>query len=65
MEDEMMLIDRTKCMYCGACAGTCPTLALVLEETRVRFIPEKCINCGFCETVCPVGAIDLKAEGES
>lgn len=55
-----MKIDRTKCMYCGACVGSCPALALVLEETRVRFIPEKCINCGFCEIVCPVGAIDLK-----
>ncbi|MCK4614439.1 MAG: 4Fe-4S binding protein [Thermoplasmata archaeon] len=60
-----MKIDRTICMYCGACAGTCPTLALVLEEIRVRFIPEKCNNCGMCEMVCPVGAIDLDAEGDA
>ena len=60
-----MNIDRTKCMYCGACVGTCPTLALSLEETRVRFIEEKCIKCGFCEIVCPPGAIDLEAEGEA
>jgi len=52
-------------MYCGACVGTCPTLALILEETRVRFIPEKCTGCGFCEIVCPVGAIDLEPEGEA
>lgn len=59
-----MIIDRTKCMYCGACAGTCPTLSLVLDETRVRYIAETCIHCGFCEKVCPAGAIDLEAEGE-
>ena len=52
-------------MYCGACVGTCPTLALILEETRVHFIEEKCIKCGFCEIVCPPGAIDLEAEGEA
>ena len=57
-----MNIDRTKCLYCGACAGTCPTLALVLDETRVRYIPEKCTKCGFCEIVCPPGAIDLELE---
>ena len=59
-----MKIDSVKCMYCGACAGTCPTLALVLDEVKVRFIPEKCTGCGMCVIVCPVGAIDLNAEGE-
>jgi ferredoxin len=58
-----MEIDRTKCMYCGACVGTCPTLALLLEETRVRYFEAKCIRCGFCEIVCPPGAIDLEGEG--
>ena len=58
-----MEIDRTKCMYCGACVGTCPTLALLLEETRVRYFEEKCTRCGFCEIVGPPGAIDLDGEG--
>ena len=58
-----MVIDRTKCMYCGVCVGTCPTLALLLEETRIRFMSEKCTSCGMGEIVCPVGAIDLEAEG--
>jgi len=53
----MIEIDRNKCMYCGACVGTCPTLALILEETVVRWYEDKCIDCGFCERVCPVGAI--------
>lgn len=60
-----MFIDRTKCMYCGACVGSCPTLALILEETRIRFIEEKCTQCGFCEIVCPIGAIHLDQEGEA
>lgn len=60
-----MEIDRTKCLYCGACVGTCPTLALLLEETRIRYFEEACTRCRACEIVCPVGAIDLNAPGDT
>lgn len=52
-----MKVDRTACMYCGACVGTCPKNAIFLWETRIEF-NENCIECGLCVKVCPVGAIE-------
>ncbi|PJB21962.1 MAG: ferredoxin [Euryarchaeota archaeon CG_4_9_14_3_um_filter_38_12] len=54
-----MKVDKTKCMYCGSCVGTCPENAIFLEETSIVFNDELCIECGLCEKVCPVGAITM------
>ncbi|MCX8174278.1 MAG: 4Fe-4S binding protein [Thermoplasmata archaeon] len=52
-----MRSDKEKCMYCGACVGSCPKNAIYLEETRVVFDEERCVKCRICVRVCPVGAI--------
>ncbi len=51
-----MNVDRTRCMMCGACVGSCAQNAITLHETRIEF-DDKCINCGWCVKACPAGAI--------
>ncbi|MEW5759894.1 MAG: 4Fe-4S binding protein [Candidatus Thermoplasmatota archaeon] len=51
-----MQVDRTICMHCGVCVGSCPFNAVTLHETRIEFEKE-CNNCGLCIKACPVGAI--------
>lgn len=48
-----MRLDRTKCVDCKACEGSCP---MNVEVTKQIDSPE-CIRCGKCKSVCPVGAI--------
>jgi len=56
----LIKIDRNRCIYCGACVGVCPALALVLKETFIEYDKDKCINCGTCMLACPMKAIKLK-----
>ncbi len=53
-------IDRTRCLLCGACVGSCPFLALELLETYVEWYKDRCTLCGICERACPVGAITVR-----
>ncbi|MCD6549840.1 4Fe-4S binding protein [Candidatus Micrarchaeota archaeon] len=55
-------IDTDKCIYCGACVGVCPVLALRLKDVVVEWDPEKCVYCGNCEQICPAGAIKVIKE---
>jgi ferredoxin len=57
-----MKVDRSICMWCGACVGFCPRVGVTLYETRIEF-NENCNSCGLCIATCPVGAIS-KDEGE-
>ena len=63
-----MKVDRSLCMWCGACVGYCPRVGVTLWETRIEF-NENCNSCGACIPTCPVGAIskdedDLKKAEE-
>ena len=53
-------INNEKCIFCGGCASVCPTGALEVRGTGLKFYPEKCIGCGLCVKVCPANAITLK-----
>lgn len=54
-------VDGTACTLCMACAGLCPTAALLSGdgEPALRFIEWNCIQCGLCRTACPEDAIEL------
>ena len=56
LEGKIMEIERSMCMWCGACVGTCNRNAVTLYETRIEF-EENCNDCGICIKVCPVGAL--------
>ncbi|MHC1631953.1 MAG: 4Fe-4S binding protein [Methanotrichaceae archaeon] len=57
----MLMVNRYKCGYCGACVGVCPETALELVETWLE-IGDNCIECGRCVKICPLGALDLSKE---
>ncbi len=51
------VVDKTKCLGCGACTKACPwgMARLDLEEK----VSTKCINCGACVAGCPTSALKL------
>ena len=53
-----MIVDRSKCMSCGACAGVCREGAITLNGTVVEFDDALCTKCGLCINACPVGALE-------
>lgn len=58
----MIIIDRYKCGYCGACVSVCPTDVIELVGTWIRIDEENCNTCKACVNICPVGALKLEQE---
>ena len=55
----MIEADKTLCLRCGGCVGTCPVAALTLTEHGI-ICDRKCVSCGTCVSFCPVSALSLK-----
>ncbi len=56
-----ILVDTEACTLCLACAGLCPTGAILdnPDKPEISFREEACIQCGLCANVCPENAIRL------
>lgn len=55
------MIDKEKCISCGACLPVCPVNAITFDEnSKAQIDPEICIKCHVCEGVCPVYAIEIE-----
>ena len=52
-----VIVNKHKCLYCGACVAVCPMGAIELIETWIE-IDEDCNDCGICAKICPVGALE-------
>ena len=55
------LIDKAKCMGCGACVSACPEGDIIgMIEGKAELIePTQCIGHGACRAACPFDAITL------
>lgn len=55
------MIDKEKCISCGACLNTCPYGAISFDaDGKAKIDTNLCAKCGTCEMVCPVCAIKIK-----
>ncbi|MDD6285400.1 4Fe-4S binding protein [Candidatus Methanosphaera massiliense] len=54
------MIVKDICMYCGACAGVCPTNAIQVQELTVVVDDDTCTKCGICVKACPIDALELE-----
>ncbi len=55
------VVDKKKCIGCGACESACPEAFKMMEDSKAKFVgdgKEKCIKEGV--DICPVQAITLK-----
>lgn len=54
-----VLVDKAKCIGCGACTVECPVEALDLIDGLAVVDPKKCDNLGKCVAICPADALSL------
>ena len=50
-------VDKSKCNYCGRCAGVCEYNAIAVLKDNILVFSELCHGCGACSTLCPQNAI--------
>lgn len=53
------MVDREKCISCGACVASCPVGAISFVDGKAKIDPSICIKCGTCESICPMEAIKI------
>ena len=58
-----IVIDKNKCIKCGACINDCITYSLEKDKNGFAQVSSAgescCISCQHCFAVCPVGAISI------
>jgi len=59
LQEKVMafIIDKEKCISCGACAAECSVDAISQGDNAYVIDENLCINCGQCVDVCPVDCI--------
>lgn len=54
-----VIIDKAKCIGCGACTMECPFEALDIVDGIAVVNPEKCKDCTKCTKICPADALSM------
>ena len=63
--EKKIVLDKSRCISCGACTGVCFTSALTLnrEDWQLNYDAEKCVACGMCIKACPLQLFDFDDSG--
>jgi Fe-S-cluster-containing hydrogenase component 2 len=56
-----IVVDRDRCLYCGACVAACPPDAIYLRNGALTIDARSCTGCARCARMCPVGALTTLA----
>ena len=56
-KDGMVIVNKNKCIGCGACVEACPFGAMFMDPDENIAI--NCILCGACVEACPVQALHI------
>jgi ferredoxin len=56
---RIVVIDTSRCDFCGTCVGVCPADAIELKESVVSVIQDLCTLCGDCIVICPLGVPEI------
>lgn len=61
--EQLVKIDKNKCVNCYACVRVCPVKAIEVkaETNYATILPNRCVGCGSCLTICPVNAISYRS----
>lgn len=54
------VVDKEKCVGCGACVDECPVEAIKIEDDKAIINEDDCVSCGACVDACPCEAIEVK-----
>ena len=61
LSKNMAVIDKNRCVACGACTKVCPRSALSVFKGCYALVDERlCVGCGRCAGICPAGAVEIK-----
>lgn len=60
MENNLPVVDYSKCRQCWLCVEKCPRKCILTTQTDKRAVidEEKCVGCTLCAKNCPFDAID-------
>ena len=54
---QMVTVNESECVGCGACADVCPNEAISVDDIAV-IDAGKCVDCGACVDECPSAALN-------
>ena len=65
LSKRLAVIEKERCVACGACAKTCPREALYIwKGCFAKVDANLCVGCGRCANICPAGSINISLREE-